>query len=393
MKIAVVTPGVLPVPAVKGGAVETLIDYVVDYNECFLNHEITVYGIYDNKLSAYTSLSYKKACFNLLNQQSFKYRLKRKIYSLFKDTYYYNSFLDYFAVAVGKKISCMQFDIIVVENRPGFILPLSLCTNAKIVLHLHNDTLDKETKYAKDIVDCCSGILTVSDYVKQKVCSITPTDKVHVVYNGIDLERFKNPQVFNFSRSILSLSNDDFVVVYTGRIEPIKGVKELLEAFILLSAYKKIKLLIVGGNFDASNIEDQFITEMRQLASLIQEQVFFTGFQPYEKIPEILSLCDMAVIPSICEDALTMTSLEDMAVGLPLVVTKSGGIPEAVDEKCAIIVDKDSNLVENLAKSILILYNDQNMRQEMSKHAKERSTLFAKDRYSESFFQILQKSL
>ncbi len=390
MKIAIITPGILPVPSVKGGAVETLIDYIVEYNECFLNHEITVYGVDDNKLSDFNFNNYKKTCFDLLRQQSLKYRLKRKIYSLLHHDFYYNSFLDYFIASIGRKISDMPFDVIIVENRPGFILPLSLCTNTKIVLHLHNDTLDKETKNAKDIVDCCSAILTVSDYVKQKVCSITPTDKVHVVYNGIDLDCFQTPHSFDLSRTILGLSDDDFVVVYTGRIEQIKGVKELLEAFTLLSDHINIKLLIVGGNFDGSNVEGQFMTDMRELASQIHEKVLFTGFQPYEKIPAILSLCDMAVIPSICEDALTMASLEDMASGLPLVVTRSGGIPEAVDEECAIIVERDSNLVENIAKSILILYDDQNMRLEMSKHAKERSALFTKETFCESFFQIIE---
>ncbi len=391
MKIAVVIPGILPVPAVKGGAVETLIEYIIDFNERVLKHEITIYGISDKELCSFDFSHYKLTNFNLLNQQSYSSRVKRKLYKIFKKDFYYNYFLDYFVFQVSKKIGRNNFDIVIVENRPGFVLPISLRTNAKLILHLHNDTLDKDTKDAKAIVDACSKILTVSDYVKRRVGTITSTDKINVVYNGIEIERFLNHDVSGISRVDWGLSNDDFVVVFTGRITQIKGVKELLQAFMLLSEYPKIKLLLVGGSFNDISREDQFMKEMRQMSSQISGQIFFTGFQPYEKIPSILTLCDMAVIPSICEDALTMTSLEDMAVGLPLVVTRSGGIPEAVDEKCAIIIEKDACLVENLAKSILVLYNDQSMRFKMSKHAKERSALFSKESYCESFFQRISE--
>lgn len=393
MKIALIIPGTLPVPAVHGGAVETLIEYLIDYNEQYLNHEITIFGIDDRELSHFDFSQYKQTRFYLLNQQSYSTKIKRKLYQLFNKNFYYNYFLDYFASDISRKLGRDNFDIVIVENRPGFVLPISLCTNAKIILHLHNDTLDKDTKDAKAIVDACSKILTVSDYVKRRVGTITSTDKIDVVYNGIEIDRFLNPQVSGISRSDWGLSDDDFVVVFTGRITQIKGVKELLQAFILLSEYPNIKLLLVGGSFNDTSKEDLFMKEMRQMSSQISEQIFFTGFQSYEKIPSILSLCDMAVIPSICEDALTMTSLEDMAVGLPLVVTRSGGIPEAVDEKCAIIVEKDSDLIKNLAKAILVLYNDQNMRAEMSKHAKERSAMFSKESYCNSLFQSLVDNL
>ncbi|SHF41408.1 spore coat protein SA [Bacteroides luti] len=388
MKIAVVTPGILPVPSVKGGAVETLIDYILEYNECFLNHEIIVYGIDDNKLSDFNFSNFKKTRFHLFNQQSVIYRLKRKLYSYFNYNYYYNSFLDYFAVAIRKEISCLQFDVVVVENRPGFILPLSLCTNAKVVLHLHNDTLDKEAKDAKKILDKCAKIFTVSNYIKSKVDTIMPTDKVQIVYNGIDIEKFRNPSLLEINRSNFGLKDDDFVVVYAGRIEPIKGIKELIEAFLLLSDYEKIKLLIVGGG-NGNNDESEFISEMHKLALSIPEKVIFTGFQSYGKIPSILSLCNMGVIPSICEDAFPLSCIENMTIGLPLVVTKSGGIPDAVDEECAIIVEKDSDLVSNLATAILELYIDEDRRLKMSTHAKERSKLFSKEKYALSFFSNL----
>jgi len=391
MNIAIILPGILPVPSLKGGAVETLIDYLIEYNELNPEHEITIFGGFDKVLTNLDFSHYKHTHFNLLNQKSYFTKLDRLLFKIFKWEKYYNYYLDYFAYNASKGIGSSNFDMVIVENRPGFILPISMCTSAKIVLHLHNDTLSKDTKEATAIVNACSEILTVSNYLKKRVSSIAPTDKVNVVYNGIDLERFLNPESSGMSRADWRLSDDDFVVVFTGRITPIKGVRELLQAFMLLSGYPKIKLLLVGGSFNDASRESEFMTEMRQISSRNGSQILFTGFQPYEKIPSILSLCDISVIPSICEDALTLTSLEDMAIGLPLVVTRSGGIPEAVDEKCAIIIDKDNELPSNLAEAILSLYNNVEKRLQMSMHAKKRSALFDKEKYAADFFKYISE--
>lgn len=389
MKIAIITPGVLPVPPLKGGAVEILIDYIIQYNEDKLTNSIDVYGIFDPTLKDYNFEGYTKTNFIFLNYSFFQ-RFKRKIFELSHRRFYYNSFLDYFGYVACKNITERKYDVIVVENRQGFVVPLSERIKSKIILHLHNDTFCPEAKDALAIAKRCDAIFTVSNYIKKKV-ELVKYAKGYVVYNGIDLENFQGSINRSLSRESFGLCNDDFVVVYTGRIEKIKGIKELLEAFLLLSPNKDIKLLVVGGNLDENANDDGFMDEVHRLALSIGKQVVFAGFQMYSNIPEILRLCDIAVIPSICEDALTMVSLEDMAVGLPLIVTRSGGIPEAVDEECAIIVDKEFNLPLKLKDSILQLYNDKDLRIRMSLHAKERAKLFSKDKYAQSFFSALEK--
>jgi len=128
---------------------------------------------------------------------------------------------------------------------------------------------------------------------------------------------------------------------------------------------------------------------MKELASSMPGKVVFAGFQSYENIPSILNFCDIAVVPSIWEDPFPTTVLEGLAAGLPLVVTRSGGIPEAVDENCAIILEKDNNLPSNLSNAILSLYNNKNRRTQMSKHAKERSILLGKEKYASEFLECV----
>ena len=123
----------------------------------------------------------------------------------------------------------------------------------------------------------------------------------------------------------------------------------------------------------------------------IAYKIIFTGYIKYENIPSILKIADIGIIPSIWEEALSLTSLEGMASELPLIVTRSGGIPEAVDEKCAIILEKDNldELPNLLAKAIINLYENPERRKEMSKYAGKRSKLFNRKLYIKEIIQLI----
>ena len=77
-----------------------------------------------------------------------------------------------------------------------------------------------------------------------------------------------------------------------------------------------------------------------------------------------------------------------MAAGLPLITTRSGGIPE-ICEGIATIVERD-NIVENLANAILDLYENPEKRKAMAKASLERSKRFDKERYAEEFFRAIE---
>jgi len=382
MNVAIVTSGIFPVPPVRGGAVENLVNFYLDYNEKQdIDIQFTVYSVNDKSIYDSELLKYRKTKFVFINTDTFISKIKKRMFRYTNKNLYYHYSWEFFISKVTHKVKEENFDVIIVENRPGFALRLSKSTNAKLILHLHNDMLNIDSKDAFEIFSLYTKILTVSKYIKERVDTIKPTNKVQVVYNGIDLEKFKNPFYPEINRKNFHLSEDDFVVVYAGRIEPVKGVKELLKAFSLLANYKKIKLLIVGGGNGNIN-KGEFFSEMDELASSMPEKVFFTGFQPYDKIPSILSFCDLAVVPSIWEDPFPTTVLESLAAGLPLIVTRSGGIPEAVNENNAIILERNVNLVSNLANSIVELYQNKDKRALMSVHAKESSKLFDKDIYA-----------
>lgn len=386
MKIAILTSGILPVPAILGGAVENLIDFYLEYNQQQKMHAITIYSIKYTKIKRIeTSHNH----YHYINTNSWLTRLKRKIYSYKYPDFYYHYHIEYFLHEAIKHIKKENYELIILENRPGYAIPISQIIKAPIVLHLHTDILNIDTLYAKEICKCCSSIITVSNYIKERVKNIGTATHVTTVYNGIDIQEFQSSRQNPITRKELGFKDDDFIIIYTGRISPIKGIKELIQAIRQLQKYNEIKLLIVGSSNFGDITDDDFSKEMKLLAINMDNRIKFTGFVPYPRIPSFLKIADIGVIPSTCEDALTLSALEGMAVGLPLIVTRSGGIPEAIDENCAIILDKDQRLVPSLADAILYLYQDKGKRKSMSNAAFKRSLLFSKEKYAKQFFEEL----
>jgi glycosyltransferase involved in cell wall biosynthesis len=191
------------------------------------------------------------------------------------------------------------------------------------------------------------------------------------------------------SRKQLGFSKDDFVIVYSGRINQDKGVSELIDAMLRIKKTSNIKLMIIGGSFFGNtNNEDFFIRSLKEKSKTLEERIVFTGFIPYEDVPYYLHLADIAVLPSMWDEPFGLTIAEALAAGLPLITTRSGGIPE-ICEGVAIIVDREQ-IVDNLANAILDLYHHPEKRTLMAKASVERAQQFDKETYAKNFFAALE---
>ena len=78
-------------------------------------------------------------------------------------------------------------------------------------------------------------------------------------------------------------------------------------------------------------------------------------------------------------------------MGLPIITTHRGGIPEEVTKDNAILLNTDENFVDNLAAAILDLYQHPEKRKQMSAASLERSKLFDKETYAKNFFAALEE--
>ena len=389
MKIAILTSGRLPVPATKGGAVETKLDYILDYNAIHHIFDITVYSIPPQIKIDKNTKDNHYIYYSLSSTWS---KIKRRIHNLFVCHLYYDDSIEYFLHCCISDIKKRQYDAIILANRPGYALSLRKFTKAKIILQINNDYLNINTKEAEKIKESCSLIITCSDYLNKLASDVrckrdVPTVTVH---NGIDIKRFV--EAIPIERSKLKLSKDDFVVFFSGRLTKEKGILELIQALKTIKTIPHLKLIIAGASFYGKDTSiHPYLKELIKEAEEIKDQVIFTGFIDYNEIPSYLKIANIIVVPSIWEEPFGLTVLEAMAAGVPLIATKSGGIPEVCDDS-AILIDRN-DIVNQLADAILHLYKNPTEAIALSEKAQTRSWKFDKDTFSDHYIQVIKQHI
>ena len=151
--------------------------------------------------------------------------------------------------------------------------------------------------------------------------------RIAVVPCGVNLDLFK-PIAKDEARQQLGLRDDDRILLFVGRIEPLKGVDILLGAAAQLETESDCFVLVVGGDSSARAGE---VAHLRDLASElgIGERVSFLGAVDHERLPLFYSAADVCVVPSFYE-SFGLVALEAMACGTPVVASRVGGLAGTV---------------------------------------------------------------
>ena len=151
-----------------------------------------------------------------------------------------------------------------------------------------------------------------------------------------------------------------------------------------------LRLMIIGSSgfkdSPVSDYERSVLAEIEKAGGRIR----MTGYVDNDRLYRYYQAADFQVVPSIWEEAAGLVTIEGMLSGLPLVVTRSGGMVEYVDESCALLVDRGPSVIENLAQAILKMAKDGQLRAEMSKAAAQRGAKFSKKKMYEDFLQVFE---
>jgi glycosyltransferase involved in cell wall biosynthesis len=173
--------------------------------------------------------------------------------------------------------------------------------------------------------------------------------RMSVIRNGIEPKRFTrrhNPQV---AKRRLNLPGDAFVLVSLGRLEPAKGYEDLIRALPAIAySVPSVELVIGGQGFLKENL-------LQLAESLgVRERLHFPGFM--NDVRDLLEAADLYVQPSLCE-TLGYGLLEALAMSLPAVITKVGGMAEVVESGSNGLAVPVNN-PEALAAAVIRLAND-----------------------------------
>jgi spore coat protein SA len=361
LKAAFITPGAFPIPSSIGGSVERVVEKVVPR---LLGHaDVMIYGRTGKRLA-------DKGSLNGVPIERFPAVSKKQYFKL-----------------VCRKLPKFHPQIIQVENRPLWIPRLKRAfPKSRIGLSLHSITfinspyLNKMQRrsclQAADYIQVNSEFL--GSYVHQCVPQVA--GKIRVNHLGVDATRFparsslEGMMARQEGRTAKGWG-DRPIVLYVGRLIPQKGVHHLLTTLpALLAIAPNVLIVIVGSALYGSHQQTGYVRRLYTQAKRWKSHVHFQPYVPHQEIPKWFAMADIAVVPSIGQEAFGLVNLEAMAAELPVVATSSGGMKEIVVEGLTgfLVTPQYPIIVPSLAARISYLLANEEVRWEMGRRGRER---------------------
>ena len=205
-------------------------------------------------------------------------------------------------------------------------------------------------------------VVVCSEAMKEEVINVlsVPPDKIEVIPNGIDLERFNVEVEEGFRERFVA--PDEKLILFVGRLVWEKGVDVLIDsAPYVLSRFPQAKFIVVGRG----DIEG-YRERARNLG--VESKFFFTGFLNDETVAKLYKCADICVYPSRYEP-FGIVALEAMAVGIPPVTSNAKGFSETVrNGETGIITQAGDPL--SLAQGILLLLENSELKKMMGEKAR-----------------------
>ncbi|RHO57205.1 glycosyltransferase family 1 protein [Eubacterium sp. AM05-23] len=403
-KVLIVGSSKLPTPAVKGGAVPTLIEELIHQQEKEKNIDLTCISYHDedaiNISKKYPSTSYIWA-----KVPNFVSIMDRFLYWVAKNIFRINrlhslSFLFrviWFSFFVGNELRKEEYDEVIFENSLLVLTAIKYFGNkkkyeGKYYLHMHS--VPRKYYGNEKIVENCKKIICVSEYVAEEMQKDnrlnTTKDNYTVMYNCINDELFKPLSISEKEkiRIKLNITKEKKIILFAGRVCADKGVEEVISAVTQLEGIDYI-LLIVGSNFYKSKIIGPYEQKLQEMCKPIRDKIMFTGYVDNADMPNYYNIADVVVLPSIWNEPAGMTMVEAMDCGRPLITTISGGIPEYVGNGNCILLERDSNLVKNIKSNIERFFSEEKVANELSRKARNRAAAFNEKYYYEQLLKII----
>ncbi len=220
------------------------------------------------------------------------------------------------------------------------------------------------SQFEKNIFKKSKIVIAVSDYVKKELLKHydLQSNRIITIPNGIDLKEFNNIRKINL-KDKLGVSN---IILFLGGFSKRKGIH------ILLKALSKIKekdwVLIIVGSGDLKSKKE--INNLSYFLNIKNRIINFSNISR-ELLKRILFEADIFVHPSLYEP-FGIAVLEAMASGKAIIATRTGGIPEILDN-AGILIRPSS---EELKDALELLISDTELRKKYSKLAIERAKIF-----------------
>ena len=312
-----------------------------------------------------------------------------------------------YALGVARSLRKHKADIVHVTNFSQLVPWIRRFNKrAKIVLHMQCHWLTQlDYELVEPRVKQCDLILGASDFITSSIARRFPqyADRCATLRNGATADYFEasqRPQTPGAGRRI----------VFVGRVSPEKGVHTLIDAFTRIAdKFPDVTLDIIGSMFPqpksyhidmADEDERKLLLRYfdmdyphfcKEQAARLGPRIRFVGGLEHRDLAQAYRDAAIAVFPSEWDDPFPLVVPEAMAAGAPVIATRSGGMPESMEDgKSGILVDKANPA--GLAAAMSKLLEDEPYRQQIARAGHERCReMFTWNRIAEQLFEKYER--
>jgi spore coat protein SA len=352
IRMAIVTPGSFPIPSPGSSSVERVIEKFAPLLRPDV--EPRIYGRLGRRLP-------RRGLFKGIVCERFSAASKRK-----------------YIQDVAHAVRRYSPHVIDVENRPQYVLTMKRLNPGKRVwLYLHSSTFISPAYISSSMLHTClqaaDKIIVNSEFLRRVVMSKAPevASKLRVIYPGVDTARF--PSQYSADgyakrerlRSKRGLSGKK-VVLFIGRLIPLKGVHHLLRiAPQLARLHPDLVIVVVGSPFYGSHRKTAYARKLEQMAKACPGHVRFVPYVPHDEVPGWMLVSDVAVVPSGQREAFGLVNVEAMSCGVPVVATRAGGMKEIIRHGVTGYLVNQHRIGTELTEKLHHLLRDKALRERM----------------------------
>jgi D-inositol-3-phosphate glycosyltransferase len=202
----------------------------------------------------------------------------------------------------------------------------------------------------KELIDSCQCVIAATEKGKKELEQYygAAPSKISIVPCGVNMKLFQ-PVTQSLARQKLGLT-DEKVLLFVGRLDPLKGADRLLEAIPYLKNFKGLRLVIIGG--DESSRSEIEKLQKRCVELGISDKVIFQGTVKQTELPGFYSAADVCVVPSYYE-SFGLVPLEALACGTPVVAADVADVKNIIRQSktgCVVGTNTPENLADGIAR-------------------------------------------
>ncbi|MCP2606211.1 glycosyltransferase [Candidatus Aminicenantes bacterium AC-708-I09] len=255
-------------------------------------------------------------------------------------------------------------------------------------------------KMEEFLLNVCDKIILSSENEKENILKEykIPCWKLKIIYPGVNYKIFYSVDKL-IARKSLRINHQNKIVLYVGRIEPVKGLFTIIKALNIIkrekiSELENLKLIVVGGGKRESDFQRN--SEISKIMDFINEnnigdKVIFIGSREQNDLRNYYSASDALIVPSLYE-SFGLVTIEALACGTPVIASKIGELRKIIHENkngLYFTPDNPASLVE----TILYFYKNRASLWKRDKIRKDIINKFTWEKTAEETFNLFKKIL